>query len=120
MIAVHRVMQRSLILDLAVDAPIGELYALYAGLNDPVFDLEITPNRGDCLGVRGVACDLSRRTEVGEGLVLCMERQGRTRRDASDRRVWSRLVREAHGGGLATECEDDCERDRGSDPLPGD
>jgi hypothetical protein len=58
--------------------------------------------------------------QVGEGLVLCMERQGRTRRDASDRRVWSRLVREAHGGGLATECEDDCERDRGSDPLPGD
>ncbi len=47
------------ILDLDVDAPIGETYAIYAGLNDPIFDLEITPNRGDCLGVRGVARDLS-------------------------------------------------------------
>ena len=28
-------------------------------LNDPVFEIGITPNRGDCLGVRGVARDLS-------------------------------------------------------------
>ena len=28
-------------------------------LNDPIFEIGITPNRGDCLGVRGVARDLS-------------------------------------------------------------
>ncbi len=28
-------------------------------LNDPVFEIGITPNRGDCLGVRGIARDLS-------------------------------------------------------------
>ena len=28
-------------------------------LNDPVIEIELTPNRGDCLGVRGIARDLS-------------------------------------------------------------
>ena len=31
----------------------------YAGLDDPVIDIAITPNRADCLGVRGVARDLA-------------------------------------------------------------
>ena len=31
----------------------------YLGIDDPVIEIEITPNRGDCLGVRGVARDLS-------------------------------------------------------------
>ena len=47
------------IMELSEDAPVGESYALFAGLNDPIFDLEITPNRGDCLGVRGIARDLA-------------------------------------------------------------
>lgn len=47
------------IMDLPLDAPVGADYADYAGLNDPVLDIEITPNRGDCLGVRGVARDLA-------------------------------------------------------------
>lgn len=47
------------IMDLDEEAPVGEPYALYAGLNDPVFDLEITPNRGDCLGIHGIARDLA-------------------------------------------------------------
>ncbi len=47
------------IMDLDESAPLGESYALYAGLNDPVFDLEITPNRGDCLGIHGIARDLA-------------------------------------------------------------
>ena len=29
------------------------------GLDDTVFDIDITPNRGDCLGVRGIARDLA-------------------------------------------------------------
>lgn len=47
------------IIDLPDDAPVGESFARYKGLDDPVIDIAITPNRGDCLGVRGVARDLA-------------------------------------------------------------
>jgi phenylalanyl-tRNA synthetase beta chain len=47
------------IIELPADAPIGTLYPDYAGLNDPVFDVAITPNRQDCMGVRGIARDLA-------------------------------------------------------------
>jgi phenylalanyl-tRNA synthetase beta chain len=47
------------IIDLPEDAPLGESFARYKGLDDPVIDIAITPNRGDCLGVRGVARDLA-------------------------------------------------------------
>ena len=38
---------------------VGTSYADYAGLDDPVFDVAITPNRQDCMGVRGIARDLA-------------------------------------------------------------
>jgi phenylalanyl-tRNA synthetase beta chain len=41
------------------DAPVGVSYADYAGLGGAVFDVAITPNRGDCAGVRGIARDLA-------------------------------------------------------------
>ena len=47
------------IIDLPEDAPLGQKFADYAGLNDPVFEIAITPNRPDCLGVYGVARDLA-------------------------------------------------------------
>ena len=47
------------IIELADDAPVGEVYAEWAGLNDPVIDVSITPNRQDCMGVRGIARDLA-------------------------------------------------------------
>lgn len=47
------------IIDLPEDAPVGSVYADYAGLNDPVIDVSITPNRQDCMGVRGIARDLA-------------------------------------------------------------
>ena len=47
------------IVDLPADAPVGEAYAKYAGLDDPVIDVAVTPNRPDALGVGGVARDLS-------------------------------------------------------------
>ncbi|MEK6636655.1 MAG: phenylalanine--tRNA ligase subunit beta, partial [Pseudomonadota bacterium] len=47
------------IIELDSDAPVGEVYALWAGLNDPVIDVAITPNRQDCMGVRGIARDLA-------------------------------------------------------------
>ncbi len=47
------------IIELAPDAPVGQRYAVWAGLDDPVFDVAITPNRQDCMGVRGIARDLA-------------------------------------------------------------
>ncbi|MGH7121230.1 MAG: YtpR family tRNA-binding protein [Acetobacteraceae bacterium] len=47
------------IVDLPPDAPVGELYARWAGIDDPVIEIAITPNRGDALSVRGVARDLA-------------------------------------------------------------
>ncbi|MGQ0677689.1 MAG: phenylalanine--tRNA ligase subunit beta [Rhodospirillales bacterium] len=47
------------IIDLPPDAPVGASYASYARLDDPVFELKLTPNRADCLGVRGIARDLA-------------------------------------------------------------
>ena len=31
----------------------------YAGLGDIILDIKVTPNRADCLGVRGIARDLA-------------------------------------------------------------
>ena len=47
------------ILDLPADAQVGQSYAEYAGLTGTVFDVAITPNRGDAAGVRGIARDLA-------------------------------------------------------------
>jgi phenylalanyl-tRNA synthetase beta chain len=47
------------IIELPVEAPVGEVYAAWAKLDDPVFDVAITPNRQDCMGVRGIARDLA-------------------------------------------------------------
>ncbi|MGY6548592.1 MAG: phenylalanine--tRNA ligase subunit beta [Roseinatronobacter sp.] len=49
------------IIDLPQDAPLGVRYIDYAGLNDPVIEIAITPNRPDALGVRGIARDLAAR-----------------------------------------------------------
>ncbi|HSQ98398.1 MAG TPA: phenylalanine--tRNA ligase subunit beta [Sphingomicrobium sp.] len=47
------------IIELAADAPIGTSFTQYAGLDDPAFDVNITPNRQDAMGVRGIARDLA-------------------------------------------------------------
>lgn len=47
------------IIELPADAPVGMAFADYAGLDDPVIDVAITPNRQDCMGVRGIARDLA-------------------------------------------------------------
>lgn len=47
------------IIELPADAPVGTTFADYAGLDDPVIDVAITPNRQDCMGVRGIARDLA-------------------------------------------------------------
>jgi phenylalanyl-tRNA synthetase beta chain len=47
------------IMELAADAPVGKSYADWAGLGDPVLEINLTPNRQDCTGVHGIARDLS-------------------------------------------------------------
>ena len=46
------------IIELPADAPIGLAFAAYRGTS-PVFDVAITPNRPDCMGVYGIARDLA-------------------------------------------------------------
>ncbi|MET0568595.1 MAG: phenylalanine--tRNA ligase subunit beta, partial [Hyphomicrobiaceae bacterium] len=43
----------------AAAAHIGKRYADIMGLNDPVIEVKLTPNRPDCTGVRGIARDLA-------------------------------------------------------------
>ncbi len=42
-----------------LSAQVGQPYATAMGLDDPMIHIAITPNRPDCLGVRGVARDLA-------------------------------------------------------------
>ncbi len=47
------------IIELPADAPVGQPYALYAGLDDAVIEIAVTPNRADALGLAGIARDLA-------------------------------------------------------------
>lgn len=53
------------IIELPLDAKVGDLFIKYMGLDDPVIEISITPNRGDCLGVYGIARDLAA-TNIGK------------------------------------------------------
>ncbi|QBK29357.1 phenylalanine--tRNA ligase subunit beta [Roseitalea porphyridii] len=47
------------IIDLPDDAPVGTSFSAYAGLDDPVIEIGLTPNRPDCTGIAGIARDLA-------------------------------------------------------------
>jgi phenylalanyl-tRNA synthetase beta chain len=47
------------IIELPLDAPIGQSIVETLNLNDPIIDVAITANRGDCMGVYGIARDLT-------------------------------------------------------------
>src|SRR6185369_9394953 len=47
------------IIELPDDAPVGANYASWAGLDDPVIEVAVTPNRQDAMGVHGIARDLA-------------------------------------------------------------
>jgi phenylalanyl-tRNA synthetase beta chain len=47
------------IIDLPADAVTGQPAAEALGLGDAVIEIKVTPNRGDCLGVHGIARDLA-------------------------------------------------------------
>jgi len=50
--------EQSGILHLSADSIIGQDIAVHLGLDDTVMDFDITPNRGDCLSLHGVAREL--------------------------------------------------------------
>lgn len=43
------------IMELAADAPVGTCIREYLNLNDQIIDVDLTPNRGDCLSITGLA-----------------------------------------------------------------
>ncbi|HEX3982198.1 MAG TPA: phenylalanine--tRNA ligase subunit beta, partial [Acidisoma sp.] len=47
------------IIELPEDAPVGARFVDYKGLDEPVIEIAVTPNRGDALSIRGVARDLA-------------------------------------------------------------
>lgn len=47
------------IIELPEDAPVGTSFASYAGLDDPVIEINLTPNRPDCTSIYGIARDLA-------------------------------------------------------------
>lgn len=55
------------LMELATDAPVGEDFRKYLDLDDVSIDVDLTPNRSDCLGIAGIArevgvltgCDLT-------------------------------------------------------------
>lgn len=47
------------IIDLPADAPVGMPYPAYAGLDDPLIEINLTPNRPDAASVFGIARDLA-------------------------------------------------------------
>ncbi|MGO6967825.1 phenylalanine--tRNA ligase subunit beta [Rhizobium leguminosarum] len=47
------------IIDLPEDAPVGQSYAAYAHLDDPLIEINLTPNRPDCTSIHGIARDLA-------------------------------------------------------------
>lgn len=47
------------IIELPEDAPVGVAYAAYEGLDDPVIEINLTPNRPDCTSIHGIARDLA-------------------------------------------------------------
>jgi len=47
------------IIDLPADAPVGASFAAYAHLDDPVIEINLTPNRPDATSIHGIARDLA-------------------------------------------------------------
>src|SRR4051812_10564846 len=96
------------IIELPDDAPVGTPYARYAGLDDPVFDVNVTPNRPDCFGVNGIARDLAAagmghqthkadRFDVIEGSFRCPV-PIRIEEGSGCRVFWGRVIRGVRNG----------------------
>ena len=60
------------IMELAQDAPIGTCVREYLDLNDVTIDVDLTANRGDCLGIKGIAREVGvlNSKEVNETAII--------------------------------------------------
>lgn len=47
------------LMELAADAPVGRALRDYLGLDDQLIEVDLTPNRADCLSIRGIARDVA-------------------------------------------------------------
>ena len=63
------------LMELPSDAPVGQDFRAYLQLSDSMIELDLTPNRGDCLGMRGIAREVGvlSRKEVCEPAVNPVE-----------------------------------------------
>ena len=63
------------LMELPSDAPVGQNFRVYLQLSDSMIELDLTPNRGDCLGMRGIAREVGvlSRKEVREPAVKAVE-----------------------------------------------
>lgn len=52
------------LLALPADAPLGDSVREYLQLDDRVIDIDLTPNRGDCLSIRGIAREVGVLTQT--------------------------------------------------------
>ncbi|NVK87848.1 MAG: phenylalanine--tRNA ligase subunit beta [Gammaproteobacteria bacterium] len=59
------------IMELPQDAPIGESLVKYLDLIDTVIEVDLTPNRGDCLGMRGIAREVGVNHQTSVSEVAC-------------------------------------------------
>jgi phenylalanyl-tRNA synthetase beta chain len=53
------------IIEMPADAPVGKPFAEVLGIDDPVIEINLTPNRADCTAVSGIARDLGA-TDIGK------------------------------------------------------
>lgn len=89
------------ILPLPADAPIGEDFRGFMALDDALIELDLTPDRGDCLSIQGVAREVGvmNRAEVRppaiEPVAAVIDDEVEVRLDAADAcpRYLGRIVR---------------------------
>ena len=53
------------IMELPEDAPVGEALRIYLNTDDVIVDLDLTPNRGDCLSLKGIAREVGVLNNLG-------------------------------------------------------
>jgi phenylalanyl-tRNA synthetase beta chain len=94
------------LMELAPDAPVGGDLRDYLGLDDQIIEVDLTPNRGDCLGMAGVAREVGvlARKPVGGPVIdpvpaACDDRISVELRSAPDcPRYLGRIVRGVDAG----------------------
>ena len=59
------------LMELTVDAPLGASLRTYLELDDTIIEIDLTPNRGDCLSIAGVARELGALNQCAVSAQLC-------------------------------------------------